>query len=488
MEGLGFRFAFLFSPCAADFFWLPVQIALGNGVLSLSADTPCRVEENGESKLVLYGYAVDVLAPDHDWCTETMRLAGSAEEVMERSSRLGGKYILFLAWHGNVWCMGDATGSAPVFWHEDGRCASYIPLLGPLEEDAETKAIRDSGDCAQAMPFDITQYRQVRQLLPNHALNATERHICRITAPCGEEVLSAEQAARRTAPMILNLLRMYSGQFPLACPITSGRDSRIVLAAMNRLLGSCRFPCYTISHNGQSSFDRQDVLIPEQMGRDGLIDHAAVPDEQIPKDILKAVENILGRGNYSENTAMIAWTIHSHLNHRGILTGDIMGQVGKCSLHRGIPETLATPGYFRCKLHNYSGKAKKYLRMWIKDAQNTPEQMNLFDLFSVENRLGRWAAQENQMYDLLGVPYFNLFNCREIIDAFSAVPRHVRADGKLHEALLKELDASLMRLPYGKDRPYERLARSNWLFFWLATWIKHLLGWFRFRLTGGFNS
>ena len=454
-------------------------------MLSLSAATPFHLEEDGGNRLVLYGYAVDVLAPERDWCAETLRQAQSAEEVFAQADCLGGKYLLFLAWQGEVWCMGDATGSAPVFWHEDGRCASYIPLLAPLEQDPETMAVRRCSDASQAMPYDVTPYRRIRQLLPNHALHTAERRVKRITLPGGEVALSAEEAARRTAPMILNLLRLYSGQFPLACPITAGRDSRVVLAAMNRLLGSGRFPCYTIRHDDRGSFDPQDVHIPEQMGRAGLIDHSTVSDEAIPREVLEAVEGILGRGNYSGRTAMIAWTVFSRLGGRAILNGDIMGQVGKCSLHRGIPEALATPGYFRCKLHNYSPGAKQYLRRWIEDARCSPEKLNLFDLFSVENRLGRWAAQENQMYDLLGVPYFNLFNCREIIRVFSAVPRSARAEGKLHEALLRELDASLVHLPYGKDTLYARIARSNWLFYWAASWAKYRLGWLRFRLTGG---
>lgn len=482
---LGYRFAFLFAPRASELPWLPVHIALGDGVLSLSAATPFHLEEDGRKRLILYGYAVDAREAARDWCAQTLRRSQSAEEVFAQADRLGGKYLLFLAWQGKVWCMGDATGSAPLFWHEDGRCASYIPLLAPLEQEPETTAIRRSSDASQAMPYDVTAYKRVRQLLPNHALMLTERRVERIAPHRAAEALSAEEAARRTAPMILNLLRLYSGQFPLACPITAGRDSRVVLAAMNRLLGRGRFPCYTILHGSRGASVPQDVHIPEGMGREGLIDHSTILDVPLPPDVSEAVARILGRGNYSERTAMIAWTILSRLDGRAILNGDIMGQVGKCSLHRGIPEALATPGYFRCKLHNYSHGAKKYLRRWIEDARGTPEELNLFDLFSVENRLGRWAAQENQMYDLLGVAYFNIFNCREIIRVFSAVPRSVRAEGKLHEALLRELDASLLSIPYGKDTLYARIARSSWPFYWQAGWMKYRLEWLRFRLTKG---
>ena len=487
MENLSFHFAFLFSSAAAEFPWLSVHIPMGDGVLSLNAGTPYRSEQNGENKLVLYGYAQDVMEQD-DWCRKTMRLAQKAEDVFERTEQLGGKYILFLEWQGKVWCMGDATGSAPVFWHEDGRSASYIPLLEPLEEDPEKKEIRLSGSFYQPMPYDITQYKHIKQLLPNHALDIKERRAERIIFHEQESVLSANEAAARTAPMILKILGMYHDVFVLNCPVTSGKDSRIVLAAMNKLLGKRNFPCFTMKLDSLSSFDPQDVCIPEQMGRNGWICHSTIAEEQMPEKVMEEVDKVLGWGNYSTETAMIAWTICTHLKGNAILNGDIMGQIGKCSLHRGVPEILANPGYFRCKLHNFSTKAKKYMHMWMMDVRHSQEWMNIFDLFSVENRLGRWAAQENQMYDLLGVPYFNLFNCRKIIGIFSAVPRKVRADGKMHEALLKELDESLLHSPYGNDKLYERVAKSHWMFYWLATWSKYVLGWGKFKLTKGFTK
>ena len=61
---------------------------------------------------------------------------------------------------------------------------------------------------------------------------------------------------------------------------------------------------------------------------------------------------------------MIANTIKCNFGDGAVLNGDIMGQVGKCSLHRDIPEIFATPSYFRCKLHNHVfGRTKNIVRI-----------------------------------------------------------------------------------------------------------------------------
>src|SRR5690606_40886783 len=47
----------------------------------------------------------------------------------------------------------------------------------------------------------------------------------------------------------------------------------------------------------------------------------------------------------------------------------------------------------------------------------------IYDLFAIENRLGRWASQGNMIYSAAGIVNLNIFNCREIIESWMQIPR-----------------------------------------------------------------
>ena len=157
-------------------------------------------------------------------------------------------------------------------------------------------------------------------------------------------------------------------------------------------------------------------------------------------------------------------------------SNDYANDVGKCSLHRDIPSFLATPGYFRCKLHNYSKRAKLVLADWLRDIKASGERVNTFDLFSVENRMGRWAAQENLIYNLAGQLYLNIFNSRKIIYTWTAVSRRERKKSLLHVGYIKKVNPSLLSVAFERDESaLVRISKSNGLFYYLSSYLKFFL-------------
>ena len=194
-------------------------------------------------------------------------------------------------------------------------------------------------------------------------------------------------------------------------------------------------------------------------------------------DALKtAMETLLGNGNYSLRTLRIAQTIRQSFGDGAIINGDIIGQVGKCSLHRDIPGLFATPSYFRCKLHNYSSGAKAQLRQWIEEIKASGEKTNLFDLFSIENRMGRWAGQENLIYNTLGQVYLNIFNCRSIVYVWTAVSRKERKQSLLHIDLIKKTAGELLEIPFEREESLVfRASKATGLTYLLSSYMKYYI-------------
>lgn len=461
------------------------KFSFGKFLFLADSNTDYQWFGNSRCECALFGLAVDVCSDDGESVPQyIVDHCADIREVLQYEKRLGGKYILLYRQKEQYYLIEDATGSIPVFYHTDGEIACsgnpcyLVSQYGELP-DSQLKKIRDSGDISQAMPFDITEYRSMKQLLPNHYLQLNNSKAIRfVNSESAQPELTIQQATELAAPMIQRLTHFYAEHYKLYCPITSGRDSRVVLAFLEKENKSQ--PCYTIYHS-EFNDQTQDLVIPKQLCASEELPYEQIRDAVISEELIQKMDNLLGQNCYSRRTVQIACTIKEHFSDGAVVNGDIIGQVGKCSLHRDIPGLFATPSYFRCKIHNYSGEAKKQLNMWIREIRQSGEQVNLFDLFSVENRMGRWAAQENLVYNTLGQTYLNIFNSRSIIYIWTAVSRKERKQGKVQMNLIYMVQPSLLNVPFESDESaLVRLSKRNGLTYLLASYAKYYYERFKF--------
>jgi len=479
-------FSYLISENKADIPELPVNKEFGKYTVSIDNNTPYAYAAKGETACAIYGLAVNVLSGESEQLADRIvETCASIEDMVAYEKQLGGKYLLLFKSNGQYYIQGDATCSIPVFYNTEGAfmCSDnfhYLVKANGYCADSEFLKIRKSSDIAQAMPYDITAYREVKQLLPNHYLDIDKQTAVRfINSQERQKEISVAEATVLAAPMMENLLRFYQNHYKIYCPITSGRDSRVVLAFL--LKSKEAFHCYTIklAHHNENT---QDITIPKELCKKVNVDYSLVENTVIPDSLKSEMDQRLGEENYSRETLQIAHTIQKYFGDGAIINGDIIGQVGKCSLHRDIPIVFATPAYFRCKLHNYSKGAKKQLKLWLKEIKRNGEQVNTFDLFSIENRMGCWAGQENLIYNTLGQAYLNIFNSRSIIYIWTAVARKERKLSKIHIDLIKETYGGLLEIPFEKDESLAyRVSKANGATYLLASYMKYYIEGLKFK-------
>lgn len=443
-------------------------------------NTPFSYFSDEQTECAVFGLAVNVLTGENENLPEKiLQNCKSIQEVVDFEKKLGGKYIILYKNSDDLFILGDATGSIPTFYCTDGEfiCSSNSQLILKQKSyalDTKFNKIRQSGDISQAMPFDITPYKEIKQLIPNHILNVGSKKALRfVNYPCLQESVSVEKATKIVFPMIENLLSYYLSLYKTYCPITSGRDSRVVLSfLMNAKLD---IKCYTIKHLYHTD-KSQDIAVPGELCAQNRLSYDLIEDITVPNHIKHKIDKILGKEHYSPRTLQIAMTVKAHCKDSAIINGDIIGQVGKCSLHRDIPSIFATPSYFCCKLHNYSKGAKKQLGLWLDEIKQSGEKVNTFDLFSIENRLGRWAAQENLIYNTIGQVYLNIFNSRSIIYTWTAVERKKRKHSLLHIDLIKRAYGALLSIPFERDKSIVyRVSKANGMTYLLSSYMKYYI-------------
>ena len=456
---------------------LPVEAFFGKYRILMDSHMPFSVASNGVNACAIFGVAVNVISGDSDDIAQ--KIAETCKEirdVVEYEKSLGGKYLLLFKHDEQYYILGDATCSIPVYYNVDDSfaCSSnyqYIADMKQYRQDSEYAAIRRGGDISQAMPYDITHYRQIKQLIPNHYLDVNNQKPIRfINASVKQKVIPVEEATELVSPMIEKILARYLRDFQIYCPITAGRDSRVVLAFLMK--SNAEFSCYTIKHPEHRE-DAQDIVIPVELCQKEGIEHRLIEDVVVPDTLINEVDKVLGKENYSFRTLRIGQTIKDNFGCGAIINGDIIGQIGKCSLHRDIPAVFATPAYFQCKLHNFSKDAKIQLQQWLNGIKASGEKVNTFDLFSIENRMGRWASQSSAVYSAIGQISLNIFNSRSIIYIWTAVERKKRKNSLLHLDLIRNTVPSLLDTPFEVDESkFVKLSKSTGLFYLLASYMK----------------
>lgn len=456
--------------------------SIGNYFLHTDSKTPLNYSNNGNRELIIFGYAVDVFSGQSGNLAETI-LSNSKtfDDVIEQEKKLGGKYVIFYADDNGCCCIGDATCSVPIFYTTAGSefiCCSnpkWIIDALSLAPDSYLQSIRDSGPLNQAMPFDVTPYIELKQLIPNHYLDFLKQTSVRfINSADKQNGLSPEEVAKITAPMIDNIARLYTESFDILCPLTSGRDSRVVYAYLKDKCPELK--TYTIWHDRFEN-DAQDWTVPpELIKKGGTNNHKQHYKSEIDAATKAEMDELLGVDGYPDDAFVLSVTVRNHYGDAAAIEGDIIGQVGKCSLHRDIPQLLATPRYFRCKLHNYSDGARKFLKAWLDEIKQAGEKVNSFDLFSVENRLGVWATQTHLIRNTMGMPFVNIFNSRSIIYIWTAVDRAERMKSRVHVALIKLKAPELLEIPFEAERSgLVNAAKSNKFAFYFASFAKYYM-------------
>lgn len=427
-------------------------------------------QKDGRTALVL-GDAVNVVTgSDADIAAWLLDASTDMDSLIKAEKQLGGQYvILYAQGEGRLCVMGDATCSIPIFYAPEYNCFSdsyeRIAEAFGLCEDADLVRIRESNsDPKRVMPYDITAYKEIFCLLPNHYWRVGEpKEVRFINAATPQERLTPEQAADVTHPMIMRLAEYYFHRYPLMCPITAGRDSRIVLAYLSKVSGNT-VNAYTMRHKGVP-MDSEMIRLSRQCCDLLGIEYTVLEDMELPAEWTEHLDHLLGRNAYSKKLASICYTMSAQLGDFAAVNGDIVGHIGKNTIHRQLPERQATGKYFSERLPNFSKQSPKIVEEWIKDVRDNGEKIDIYNLFDVESRLARMLGINNMMHSQMGQKYLNIFNSRSIIYTWTAVDRKERNDERIHQELLKRTVPELLDVPY-ETKPFSKrfFKKNNFLF------------------------
>lgn len=396
------------------------------------------------------------------------------EAVYSFSDRLSGKYIIVYSNPTGCYIFGDATCSIPVNYSgnlkEGSFCSSPFDKMTAdyfgYQPDDRLLKMRESADPAQAMPGDLTPYRQVKTLLPNQYLDVVTGIPVRVKVKIPD--LSFDDIIDRSIILSKGIASQFSKHYKLVCPVTSGYDSRVVLAILQQVITD--IPCYTTNFSA-STDESDDMRIAAAICQKEGTGHTVFGYYDPPKDYTESLEQSAGLIN-SAQTIKEAYSYVVDAADKARINGNIIGQIGKSSVTNCVPDSLATASFFTCKIHNRDRECKPEMKKYITEIKDSGHQ--LCDLFVYENRCGRWAGQEEALYSLCGMNSLNIFNSREIILSWISIPRKQRVNKAIHLSMIQKTNPALLVEPFN---PGYRLSflKNNWISYYIATFVKQVL-------------
>lgn len=419
---------------------------------------------NSELELILIGDAFDALNctySNEGILKSIISECYSLLEVLNRFDEYSGTFIVL---HYNkptneLIVFNDASALREIYHYNDrenglvlGSQTKIINTYFDIELDQSKKALEfyssPSFKKRRCYVGDLTEFKKIKHLKPNHYLNLNKGTIHRFYPNSIKTVMNFEEAAQQSAKLIRGYLEASSNRYNLLLPVSAGWESRVLLAASKNIQKKCHF--YVFKGKNYSD-DHFDIKTPVKLLKNLNLELNVVQkDEEIATEYIPLIEESVAFPRYeSLNYILGYWS--SFPNHLSVI-----GNVSEIA-------RTNWPNFFRLNPKKISiiqefpflKYATDYYERWLKDAKKICNDMNfrLLDLLYWEENCGNWVAKASTE-TRMGIEHFLPFNSRKLLRIMLSVNCKYRQkhDSKLYLRIIEILWSDCLSEPINPNR------------------------------------
>lgn len=440
-----------------------------------------RIKRTKEKSIILIGEFVNAELPEDNLDDTVNKLLESQDlnEIINELKYLAGRYLLFYGTEDKLdYIIGDPVSTIPVnymFTEREPVISSHATFIATeynLTQSEESQKIVKGAEQQQPLPYNISMYEEIKVLIPNHYLDITGKKIKRYYPLQTVSPVDIDEAVEKTITLTKNILNAYLKKKNISLPITSGIDSRAILALLKDNIEDVDLYTFKLDNFSEQT---GDIAVPKKIASEYNINYHILPVINLPDTDNEIINKELS-GVKNDNILRNAYTYHtSKLANLDSIPGDIIS-ISKSPFGKKIPEKLATLSYLITKTHNYSPEIKKHINNWREDLNGIYEKTNIsiYDLYNWEYRLGRWLPKSIQNYDYY-INQLYIFNCRSLIEMWISIPRNQRTDESLHLKIIKKEWPELLEYPLNPDDKILDTIFNNSFLFYIGSHIKYYL-------------
>lgn len=415
----------------------------------------------GGQMMVLIGHAYDPI-----------RMISEEAEILEMINKdlygeinnLTGIFTLFIIKDNIVTVYGDPTGMQTVFYscHDGVQISSHTNLLGDINEyhwDEYAKSLveyRFFHMLGNSMPGDITQFKEVKRLTPNHKLVITDGKIevKRFYWP-SKHNLTKEEICNTVAELLRNNLALIAKKWHKpAISLTGGCDSKTTLACANGLYDEFQYFSYISSPQ-----EAPDAEAAKDIAHSLKLQHEIhfIPDRDEQFKDIEITRDILyhNTGSICDNNAndVRKRCYYANNNHFDIEVKSWASEIGRAyyskrfnnRIHFGskpTPRKLTTMYKFflhnRSLVRNTDKVFKSYLDNYFEQAENNPIdwQEQIFWEFRCASWNGLVITGEHRYSFDITIPYNN----RILLELLLSVPVKDRINDTIYKMVREKMN------------------------------------------------
>jgi hypothetical protein len=474
MDHLLFRRQFFLSPKHVSLFPSWKTEELSNGYhLTAHPDLKITRFKSTIVDVTLLGYILDPQSPeksDSEILEKKAVSASSVNDLINRFYDCSGRYVCIVFIGGNVFLFSDTLGFRTVYYRIVEKrfwCASQPSLLAEYFNLKPDKEIEDdlknvilwSNRKEYWYPGTSSAYKDILRLLPNHVLDFSKSCQIRYWPATPLKSITTEKCIEESSELLQKTMESASKRFELEIAMTSGLDSRMVLAGCHTIK---RHPEFFTHTHPSLSIDGADIKIASMMCQQLGLEHKIIQHSEI---IDSEFERIFKRNvtNARSGKMINAFTVYNHFmsrNKERVVVHGVPGEIARNFFYKPPMINLDVKFLLYQSGMSHSRIARATFEHWLNEVTKIPEfqGVRILDLFYWEQRIGSWASMSYNEYDI-AFESFTPFSCRKLLTLMLGVGSQHRTapNFTLQRGIIHHLWPELLQF---EINPAETLSKS----------------------------
>jgi len=436
--------------------WKAIQFASFH--LKVHPDLETTLSTGSTTEFLLLGFVLNHQRPEASNQEIMDEMAGTCHDIetmLEYCRDLCGRYIIIFNFSGKTGLVSDLIGSRTVYYciqQNSIWCASQPNTLArflgigddcsPVVRDYTEMGMFASGEGCWI--GDGTKYEGVKHLLSNHYLDFEKKKSIRYWPTRPLDTLDMESASFKSAEILENTMRAATNRFPMSMAVTSGWDSRCLLAATRKVSSKIY---YYIHQYGEMTNSQPDIKVPRKLAQKVGFPFHVINCSDYQDDVFDVAleKNVFVLHNPAKK--VLYRSFYQDFQGKVNASGNISDL---CRTIYGIDPVLGIADLLALAQLSDSEYAAASLTDWYAEAKSRCDALgyNLRDLFFWEQNLANWGCMFAAELDI-AIDEFYPFGTRRLVETILAVDGKLRPynNSKVHRRIIELLWPELLSEP-----------------------------------------
>jgi len=415
-----------------------------------------NIEESTYSKIALLGFIINPFKPElsNKSIAEELSTLTSKDDILSYIEKCSGRFVLFITNKTETFLVNDFMALRQINYIFKNKF-SYISsneklLLDTLNLNPKIsrhkKALSTNPvflNVQEHWFLDSTNWdSRIQSVLPNHLLDLKLKKTKRFLN-YNIEKTNYSEALKQSTTLLKQSLLAISKRYNVIFPITSGYDSRLMLASAL----SMNIKMKNFIFNRKGTYIKRDVETAKILAKKYNLDFKIITPKNLQQDFITNFKTQFLVPRILQKTQNIQWFKNQQNTKSAINIVGIGGGLLKAFYNNdfnNVSKIIKEVGVDNNKENNHA------ITEWVESAEPYAKLNNisLSDLFFLEIRTGLWASKTALELDFAEIEEFSPFNNRYFVyNLLKNTSAQERKSLKFYNDLLEETYKGISEIP-----------------------------------------